>query len=398
MKWRLQSVITVISALCQAASAEAQPGALLSPILSAPSEVLTVDVGNRDWGPAALFGTTLVAGGPSGKAGLFGVDAVSGKLKWTFRPTDFGPGVSTAPVLVKDLVIVPMGATAVGAVVAVSLATGKLVWRGLDPMLDADVAVSGSQILIMGKDGALHALDAATGREQWSVPLSGNNRGCVSRPLVSDGVVYLTATVSTTAPGEPRAYALFALDASNGQERWRTIVRLEGQRGSVCLTQPILDGDAIYASGEHAIFAFDTRTGRSRWKPTERKGMVNGKLRKFTLSTLVDAGSTVIGMSDTSLVAIEKSSGKVAWELPGGYRPLHPSMAVAGSVLYFQGSPIIAPAKAERGTLHALDFERREMLWSFSRPTAAANWAFGSVLAIDGALWVDSYKAMVKLK
>lgn len=394
----VRSAVIMVATLSSASEAKAQSGALLKPIRIAPTEVLTVDVGNRDWSPAALFGTTLVAGGPSGKAGLFGMDAVSGKVKWTFRPVDFGASVSTVPVLVKDLVIVPMGAATMGAVVAVSLATGKLVWRALDPMLDADVAVSVSQVLIMGKDGALHALDAATGREQWRAQLSDESRGCATRPLVSDGVIFLTAMVNTSAPGEPRAYALLALDALNGHERWRTIVRLDGEPGSVCLTQPILDGSTLYASGDHAIFAFDTQTGRPRWTPTERKGMVNGKLRYFKLSGLVDAGRTVIGMSDTSMVAIEKSSGKVAWELPGAYTPSRSSLAVAGSVLYFQGSPLIAPAKAERGTLYAFDMERRELLWSFSRPTAVANWAFGPVLAIDGALWVASQKAMVKLQ
>jgi hypothetical protein len=73
-------------------------------------------------------------------------------------------------------------------------------------------------------------------------------------------------------------------------------------------------------------------------------------------------------------------------------------MAVAGNVLYFQGSPDTRPATTPSGTLHALDLDSHTILWSFSRPTAERNWAFGHVTPVDGGLWVDSYQALVKLQ
>ena len=78
-----------------------------------------------------------------------------------------------------------------------------------------------------------------------------------------------------------------------------------------------------------------------------------------------------------------------AWEVAGQYSVGSPSTAVAGRVLYFQGP---------RGTLNALDLDTRTILWSFSRPTAEANWSFGFVTPVDGGLWVDSYQALVKLQ
>ena len=56
------------------------------------------------------------------------------------------------------------------------------------------------------------------------------------------------------------------------------------------------------------------------------------------------------------------------------------------------------PNLAPRGTLHALDLASRAILWSFSRPTTEANWAFGTVTPVDGGLWVSSYQALVKLQ
>ncbi|HEX8029319.1 MAG TPA: PQQ-binding-like beta-propeller repeat protein, partial [Vicinamibacterales bacterium] len=97
------------------------------------------------------------------------------------------------------------------------------------------------------------------------------------------------------------------------------------------------------------------------------------------------------------LIAFDKTNGRTAWDIAGQYNTSSPSTAVAGNVLYFQGNP--TPAQGlNRGTLHALDLATRKILWSFSRPTAEPNWAFGHVTPVDGALWVDSYQALVKLQ
>jgi len=73
-------------------------------------------------------------------------------------------------------------------------------------------------------------------------------------------------------------------------------------------------------------------------------------------------------------------------------------MAVAGNVLYFQGSPSTKPAAMARGTLYAFDLDTRTILWAFSRQTAEPNWPFGFVTPVDGGLWVDSCQAIVKLQ
>jgi outer membrane protein assembly factor BamB len=106
----------------------------------------------------------------------------------------------------------------------------------------------------------------------------------------------------------------------------------------------------------------------------------------------------LIGMTPDVLIAFDMASGKMAWQLAGQYSETSPAMSVAGNVLYFQGSPGVKPAVAPRGTLHALDLDTRSILWSFSRPTAEPNWAFGSVTPVDGGLWVNSYQALLKLQ
>lgn len=49
-------------------------------------------------------------------------------------------------------------------------------------------------------------------------------------------------------------------------------------------------------------------------------------------------------------------------------------------------------------TLAALDLGTRELSWSFTRPTEEPNWPFGHHLAVDGGLWVDTCKTLLKLR
>jgi eukaryotic-like serine/threonine-protein kinase len=372
----------------------------ISPVRAAPTEKLTVTPGFRDWGPTTIVGTTILAGNMTNRGGVFAIDAISGKVKWTVRPT-FNSGtaaVSTAPAVAGDIVITPFSMAYPGAVIAVSLAGGKEIWRGPDPAVDAAVAVSGGVAFVLGKDGRFSALDAATGRERWKVALASRGE-CASRPIVRDDVVYLTSGAAATAGDatKPAGVNLFALDANTGQERWRYRAEAPYVHGGVCLRQPIVSADTIFASGENRLYAIDRATGRDRWAPVEVRRLDGGRERAVEVHGLVDADTLLIGMTSGFLIAFDKATGRTAWEIAGEYPTNSPATAVAGNVLYFQGSPVVKPGPA-RGTLHALDLSTRTILWSFSRPTAEPNWPFGFVTTVDGALWVDSYQALVKLQ
>ena len=372
----------------------------IRPLRTAPTEKFTATAGFRDWGPATVVGNTILAGSPTGRGGLFAVDMLTGKLKWAYRPGDVNGSVSTAPAVSGSIVIAPFGAANPGAVVGVSLTTGKPAWRGPDPEVDAAVAVYAELAFILSKDGNFYALDGATGRQVWKVEFSTHRAPCASRPIVYEGTIYLTGSAEATAgdASKPAGYYLFALDARTGQERWRYRAEAPYVYPGVCLRQPIVNATTIFASGEFRIYAVDRSTGRDRWKPVEVRRQQGNQVRPVEVHGLVDAGSVLVGLTSGFLIAFDKASGRTAWEIPGDYDLTEPSTAVAGNVLYFQGSPGIKPAAMSRGTLHALDLDTRTVLWSFSRPTAAANWAFGAVTPVDGGLWVDSYQALVKLQ
>ncbi len=368
-------------------------------VRTTPTEKFAVSNGNRDWGPASIVGNIIVAGGPSGNAGLHAVDMLTGKLKWSYRPADINASVSTPPAIVRDLAIAPYGAANPGAVIAVSLSTGKAVWRGADPATNATVVATGDMAYVQTKDGVFLALEAATGKEVWRRTFS-KRHVCVSRPVIADGVVYVSGGVDAVAgdAARPEGIDLMALDAKTGQEKWRHRAEAEYGTVGVCVTQPVVAGTALYGVAEAHLYAIDRATGRDKWKAVETRAMVDGRARLVQVVGVVNAGAVLVGMTETALVAFDKSSGKTAWELPGAYSLSAPATAVAGNVLYFQGSPQRQPAPTSSGTLYALDLDTRAVLWSFTRSTAEKNWPFGFVTPVSDGLWVNSYKALVKLQ
>jgi len=396
--------------------AQTAPG--IAPLRTAPTEKFTVNPGHRDWTRAVLAGTTILGGNSSNRGGLFAVDAVAGKLKWSFRPTGTASGnpfVATAPAVSDGVAIVPMGNT----LMAVNIATGREAWRGPRTALSAAVAADGGLAFVLGEDANFHALDAATGREKWAVPFP--SRGsCESLPVARGGSVLVSRNVVVRAADANRAAEYFrhlvALDATTGQERWRYPAAPTGTVG-ICVEQALVAGDTYFAVSDQKLYAINLTTGRDVWPPVEVRAPIEGRERAVGLAGLADAGPVVVGVTPVSVLAFDKATGRRAWEVPGQYRPNAPSTAVAGGVLYVQGHPGAKPAPEVQdrivyqggkpveqapvlpgGHLNAIDLATRTVLWSFSRPTAEANWPFGYVLPVDGGLWVDSYQALVKLQ
>jgi len=210
----LGATLCVVSAFAQSAPA---------PLRTLPKERFTINPGFRDWGPTVIAGTTIIGGNSSNRGGLFAIDTLTGKVKWTARPTGLprgNPFVSTRPAVSGNTVIVPMGHT----LVALVLATGKELWRGPQIAQGATAAAASGSAYVLGEDNNFYALDAATGRQKWKVAFARGVGACDSLPVVRDGIVYVTGSILLTPAdaNRPSYYRhLFALDANTGKERWR---------------------------------------------------------------------------------------------------------------------------------------------------------------------------------
>lgn len=367
-----------------------------------PTEKFVVNVGVRDLGPSTIAGSTLLVGSPSGKGGLFAIDTGTGKLKWSYRPvTSSGVvAVSTPPAVSGDVVIAAFSAGYGGVLTGVSLSTGRELWKTLSPAINAAPAVRGGMAYVMDSNGTFYAVDVATGKAKWTFVVNGQRADCVGWPVVRDEAVYLTGKVEEdrSDPKKPSGHFIFALDAATGREIWRHQPKGIYSRNGACTAQLVVTADTVYAAGETRFFGIDRATGRDRFPPAVVKQAAGSKEYVIDPLGLVDAGDVIVGMTHDYLLGFDKVTGRNVWEVPVKSPRSRRLSAVSGNVLYFHGSLSDDPKDLERGKLHALDLNTRQILWSFSRPTAEANWAFGNATPVAGGLWVDSYQAMVRLQ
>ena len=93
--------------------------------------------------------------------------------------------------------------------------------------------------------------DAASGQARWNFATSGPVR---ATPVYRAGTLYV-------ASGDGR---LYALDATNGQQRWAHSI--DESKVDQLLSDPIVTEDAIYlAAMSGKVVALDPANGNQRW-------------------------------------------------------------------------------------------------------------------------------------
>ena len=163
-----------------------------------------------------------------------------------------------------------------------------MTWRRARPQ-GPPVLADDTRVVVAERDGALTALDRATGAPLWqSFPPVGEARTGV----LAGGTVLLV-----TRDGRGEAGVVAAMDSDAGHARW---------------TAPAATDAEIHASGDLAIVVgpdhlvrLDLRTGEERWRwPTSAPGgpaLVTGSIA----APVVTSGS--------ELVALDPASGSVRW-------------------------------------------------------------------------------------
>ena len=188
-----------------------------------------------------------------------------------------------------------------GVVQAIRARDGSLIW---EHRIDTAIASRGIALyqdkVIFQTAGRLVALSARTGELEWDVPMQGS-RASSSGPLAANGLI-LEGMGGCQRYDENKCF-ISAYDPNTGEQRWRFLtIALEGQPGGDSwgsLPNLYRAGGETWITGSYDPDLNLTYWGVAQakpWMPASR-GM----------------GSRDVGLYTNSTVALDASTGKLAW-------------------------------------------------------------------------------------
>jgi outer membrane protein assembly factor BamB len=275
LKSRLLS-LSFAPLLLAACSGQTAPAASTpTPAGTGPSPKWTFQTGAAIWGSAAVRDGVVYIG--SNDHRLYAVDAKTGDERWELATQG---EVRSQPTFAGDAAIFSSDD---GYLYAADARTGQQLWRAdihnvhqrvplNDPnmggsydfdFLTSSPVVAAGAVFVGSADGALYALDAASGSVSWAFQTGDRIR---ATPAIGEGVVYI---------GSWDGY-LYALDAATGALVWKTLLGVDGSPRY--LTLPIqstayVAGGVVYcASRKAATFALDAATGTVLWETSNGSG------------------------------------------------------------------------------------------------------------------------------
>ena len=390
------------------------------------------------------------------RPGFTAADIPRLKVKWAFAY----PGTkNTEPLVFGDrLFAASMG----GKVYSLDAKTGCVHWRfdyrggGRASMTIGKLASAPSgYALYFGDDRMfVHAFDAGSGKELWSVRVAQHRVGRVTgSPALYNGLLYVPLSASEESQGNVGAYScctfigtVVAVNASTGKLVWTQSIlgetphptrknpagtQMYGPAGGAIWSAPTIDarrgqlyvstGDS-YTEIDHpasdAVVAMDLKTGKIRWvnqvlaQDNFMSGTVNGPLGQRgpdfdfgaspELVALANGKSLLITGNKSAIVyAMDPDTGKTVWQSArlgsgGTGGGVEWGSATDGKILYAPLADL--PARGRPG-LAALSVADGKVLWQVDAPkTVPCNVPSGRCLpgysqaatAIPGAVFAGA--------
>ena len=337
----------------------------------------------RDEAEPAPVGTAGAAaayrGGPARTGLMPGPGPIEApRLRWRYASSDFLR--QTAPVVDGETLYL---ATDDGAVAALSVSTGEVLWRVETDDYLATPAAAGGLVFVGGRNVA--ALDATTGRERWSFRPNGP---IYASPAVVDGIVYV-ASRWTNLDESPVAGGVHALDARDGEPIWEVSVP-----GELTASPAVADG-VIYLHSKSGLFALDAATGQELWQVPVGAHELFGSMPAATDGTVYVVGWQALGAgadadSEQVLLALDAASGQERWRFVLGYVSgvRGPSPAVVGDLVYVGG----------REFLYALDAATGQERWRARTGTETNDpVVVGDVVYVTAHVYSEVLGALIAL-
>jgi eukaryotic-like serine/threonine-protein kinase len=257
-------------------------------------------------------------------------------------------GLSPAAGIQSDWPMFRGSSSLTGVSDAVLPAVLKLRWsfQAKDSIESSAALVSGTAYF-GSMDGALYAVELATGKQRWRYATSGPVQE--SSPCVHNGTVYI---------GDLNGI-FHAVDAMTGKVRWTF------KAGAEIKSSPNCSGNRIYfGSYDQNLYCLSADTGALLWKYAT-EGPVH-------CTPALDKTRVYISGCDETFRAIDAASGKQIYELPLG--------------AYTGASAALKDDHAYAGTFGnevlGIDLVRRDIQWTYKHATR--SFPFYSSAAVTG--------------
>lgn len=246
---------------------------------------------------------------------------------------------------------------------------GTLRWRVqiTDTQRATPLFVAHGMLYLAGRDHAIYALDTATGAQRWRADL-GAALALVS--AVADGVVYVMGLDQTSSSSQASyAYAVYALDAATGAQRWHIRTRT-----SPSIDAAVANGLVYFGAWSAPVFALDTATGAQRWQAqTDNTAYAAPAVANGVLYDISGAGNG-------SVVALDAATGALRWRTQTG------SFCCSGLAVPAVADGVVYVGAADT-YVYALDAATGAQRWR----AQAGNEVFTTPVVSNGVVYVGSY-------
>jgi eukaryotic-like serine/threonine-protein kinase len=302
--------------------------------------------------------------------------------KWSFQPEGY-VGITFSPIVANGMVYVLFEGRGIfddSRLYALDARSGRVEWSyRLHGFIPFSPVQANHMVYVVSDDGVdggstLYALDAVSGHEKWAYQTDSDSW---SSPLVVNGIIYLDSKDGN----------LYALDALSGHKLWTR------QLGGDFFTSPTVANSMVYVvsddlvAKESTLYALDAVTGHKKWAYQE------------TNSTLVSSQPTVangtvyLASSDGTLDALDAVMGHKKWS----YRQWSYQMGsfnfsilmVVNGVVYVDGG--FFDGSNYNGYLYALNAQSGDKIWASQNqvipatPVVANGVAY--LLSTNGSLY-----------
>lgn len=151
-------------------------------------------------------------------------------------------------------------------------------------------------------------------------------------------------TVYTSAQDQLTGWAVYAVDASTGQQDW-----IFTEPKSTTTSPVVVNGSLYFGTSDGNLFSLNASSGEKQWSFTEAAGGI-------VSSPTVTNGTAYFCSKDGSLYAVDAASGAIEWSITDLGGSLSESPTVTDGTVFFKSNDTVEAVNATTG----------EQEWSFS--------------------------------